>query len=78
MGWIRDPGSGKNLLRIPILDPGVKKHRIPDQNHWSVRGEAWLRSGKGGGAKRPGFCGVGRFAVLRIRASFNADPDPAF
>jgi hypothetical protein len=25
---IRDPGSGKNLFRIP--DPGVKKHLIPD------------------------------------------------
>jgi hypothetical protein len=25
---IRDPGSGKNLIRIP--DPGVKKHPIPD------------------------------------------------
>jgi hypothetical protein len=25
---IRDPGSGKNLFRIP--DPGVKKHPIPD------------------------------------------------
>jgi hypothetical protein len=26
--WVWDPGSGKNLFRIP--DPGVKKHRIPD------------------------------------------------
>ncbi len=25
---IRDPGSGKNLFRIP--DPGPKRHRIPD------------------------------------------------
>jgi hypothetical protein len=25
---IRDPGSGKNLFRIP--DPGVKRHWIPD------------------------------------------------
>jgi hypothetical protein len=25
---IGDPGSGKNLFRIP--DPGVKRHRIPD------------------------------------------------
>ncbi len=25
---IRDPGSGKNLFRIP--DPGVNKHPIPD------------------------------------------------
>jgi hypothetical protein len=25
---IRNPGSGKNLFRIP--DPGVKKHPIPD------------------------------------------------
>jgi hypothetical protein len=48
MVLIRDPGSGKNLLRIPLLDPRVKKHRIPDQNHWSVRGESWLRRGKGG------------------------------
>jgi hypothetical protein len=31
---IRDPGSGKNLFRIP--DPGVKKHPIPDPDpqHW--------------------------------------------
>jgi hypothetical protein len=27
---IRDPGSGKNLFRIP--DAGVKKHPIPDPN----------------------------------------------
>jgi hypothetical protein len=26
--WSWDPGSGKNLFRIP--DPGVKKHPIPD------------------------------------------------
>ena len=26
--WSWDPGSGKNLFRI--LDPGVKKHPIPD------------------------------------------------
>ncbi len=35
--WIWDPGSGKNLFRIP--DPGVKKapdpgSRIPDPQHW--------------------------------------------
>jgi hypothetical protein len=31
---IRDPGSGKNLFRIP--DPGSKRHRIPDPDpqHW--------------------------------------------
>jgi hypothetical protein len=31
---IRDPGSGKNLFRIP--DPGVKQHPIPDPDpqHW--------------------------------------------
>ncbi len=27
MGWIRDPGSGKNLFRIP--DPGVRKAPDP-------------------------------------------------
>ncbi len=27
---IRDPGSGKNLFRIP----GSKRHRIPDPQHW--------------------------------------------
>jgi hypothetical protein len=27
---IRDPGSGKNLFRIPDPDPEVKKHPIPD------------------------------------------------
>jgi hypothetical protein len=26
--WVWDPGSGKNLFRIP--DPGVKKAPIPD------------------------------------------------
>ncbi len=37
-GW--DPGSGKNLSRIP--DQGWKRHRIPDPDpqHWyNVRGE---------------------------------------
>ncbi len=29
---IRDPGSGKNLFRIP--DPGVKKAPDPDPQHW--------------------------------------------
>ncbi len=32
--WVWDPGSGKNLFRIP--DPGVKK--APDPQHWSERG----------------------------------------
>jgi hypothetical protein len=34
--WSWDPGSGKNLFRIP--DPGVKKHPIPDPDpqHWLV------------------------------------------
>jgi hypothetical protein len=27
---IRDPGSGKNLFRIPES----KRHRIPDPQHW--------------------------------------------
>ncbi len=31
---IRDPGSGKNLFRIP--DPGVKKHPIPDPGSGSA------------------------------------------
>jgi hypothetical protein len=31
---IRDPGSGKNLFRIP--DPGVKKHLIPDPKSGSA------------------------------------------
>jgi hypothetical protein len=30
--WVWDPGSGKNLLRIP--DPGVKKAPDPDPQHW--------------------------------------------
>jgi hypothetical protein len=30
--WLWDPGSGKNLLRIP--DPGVKKAPDPDPQHW--------------------------------------------
>jgi hypothetical protein len=31
---IRDPGSGKNLFRIPY--PGVKKHPIPDPGSGSA------------------------------------------
>jgi hypothetical protein len=31
---IRDPGSGKNIFRIP--DPGVKKHPIPDPGSGSA------------------------------------------
>jgi hypothetical protein len=31
---IRDPGSGKNLFRIP--HPGVKKHPIPDPGSGSA------------------------------------------
>ena len=31
-GW--DPGSGKNLFRIP--DPGVKKAPDPDPQHWLI------------------------------------------
>jgi hypothetical protein len=32
--WIRDPGSEKNLIRIP----GSKRYRIPDSDpqHWFV------------------------------------------
>jgi hypothetical protein len=30
---IRDPGSGKNLFRIP----GSKRHRIPDPQHWMTQ-----------------------------------------
>jgi hypothetical protein len=30
----KDPGSGKNLFRIP--DPGVKKHPIPDPGSGSA------------------------------------------
>jgi hypothetical protein len=36
---IRDPGSGKSLLRIP--DPGVKKAPDPDPQH--------LKAGSGSG-----------------------------
>jgi hypothetical protein len=32
--WSWDPGSGKNLSRIP--DPGVKKHPIPDPGSGSA------------------------------------------
>jgi hypothetical protein len=28
--WVWDPGSGKNLFRIP----GSKRHRMPDPEHW--------------------------------------------
>ncbi len=28
--WVWNPGSGKNLFRIP----GSKRHRIPDPQHW--------------------------------------------
>jgi hypothetical protein len=34
---IRDPGSGKNLFRIP--DPGVKKHPIPDPDPQHCNGQ---------------------------------------
>jgi hypothetical protein len=37
--WVWDPGSGKNLFRIP--DPGVKKARIP----YPGSGSATLGSG---------------------------------
>ncbi len=33
--WVWDPGSGKNLFRIP--DPGVKKAPDPDPQHWFHR-----------------------------------------
>ncbi len=29
--WVWDPGSGKNLFRVP--DPGVKKASDPDPQH---------------------------------------------
>ncbi len=32
--WSWDPGSGKNLFRIP--DPGLKKHPIPDPGSGSA------------------------------------------
>jgi hypothetical protein len=32
--WVWDPGSGKNLFRIP--DPGVKRHQIPDPGSGSA------------------------------------------
>jgi hypothetical protein len=32
--WLWDPGSGKNLFRIP--DPGVKKAPIPDHRSGSA------------------------------------------
>ncbi len=38
---IRDPGSGKNLFRIP--DPGVKKHPIPDPGSGSATLPGCLR-----------------------------------
>ncbi len=31
---IRDPGSGKNLFRIPDPGPGVKKAPDPDPQYW--------------------------------------------
>jgi hypothetical protein len=33
--WVWDPGSGKNLFRIP--DQGVKKAPDPDPQHWKRR-----------------------------------------
>jgi hypothetical protein len=30
--WFWDPGSGKNLFRIPVQRS--KRHRIPDPEHW--------------------------------------------
>ena len=52
---IRDPGSGKNLFRIP--DPGVKKHPIPDPGsatlHFFYKFGHWTQSGGGGGSREP-------------------------
>ncbi len=47
---IPDPGSGKNLFRIP--DPGVKKAPgswipDPDPQHWDKGSTAFLISGSG-------------------------------
>ncbi len=54
--WSWDPGSGKNLFRIP--DPGVKKHPIPDPGsrsatlHFFYKFGHWTQSGGGGVANR--------------------------
>ncbi len=37
--WVWDPGSGKNLFRIP--DPGVKK--APDPGSGSATLDSWIR-----------------------------------
>jgi hypothetical protein len=39
LSWEPDPGSGKNLFRI--LDPGVKKHPIPDPGSGSATLLTW-------------------------------------
>jgi hypothetical protein len=39
---IRNPGSGKNLFRIP--DPGAKKHPIPDPGSATLQFPcSWIR-----------------------------------
>jgi hypothetical protein len=53
---IRDPGSGKNLFRIP--DPGVKKYPIPDPDpkHCSLiegSGSVQIKYGSGCGTRTP-------------------------
>ena len=71
---IRDPGSGKNLFRIP--DPGVKKHPIPDPGSGSATLLGWKKFGSGirntAGNKKAWFKILMPksnllFAVLRIR-----------
>jgi hypothetical protein len=50
---IRDPGSGKNLSRIP--DPGVKK--APDPQHCFCGSflPSWIRIQLGSGSANPGL-----------------------
>jgi hypothetical protein len=36
MVWIQDLGSGIHKKLISDQDPGVKMHRIPDPQHWSI------------------------------------------
>jgi hypothetical protein len=48
---IWDPGSGKNLFRIP--DPGVKKHPIPDPQHCIFSINSGTEHREGGGSREP-------------------------
>ncbi len=69
MGWIRDSGSGKNLLRIPHRDPGVQK--APESGSASLvsKGRSLAATWQRWGSKKPRFlhCCGSALVSTRIR-----------